>query len=53
MGKQYQQGEKIPDGVGKVYYIVLYGHFVDKVDLKYETIFPKLDDPNKTYIAFG
>ena len=53
MGRQYQQGERIPDGVNRIYFILLHGHFVDKVDLKYETTFPVLEDSRMTYCAFG
>lgn len=53
MGKQYKQGEKIPDGIRPVYYVTLYGHVIRTVDLTGEMRFPELEDTKMMYVSFG
>ena len=53
MGKQYKQGEKIPDGIRPVYYVTLYGNVIRTVDLTGEMRFPELEDTKMMYVSFG
>jgi hypothetical protein len=51
--RHYKSGDVIPTTANTLWFVVKYGHFVKTVDLKDETIFPKLEDPETLYIAFG
>jgi hypothetical protein len=51
--RHYKSGDVIPTTANTLWFVVKYGHFVKTVDLKDETIFPELEDPETLYIAFG
>lgn len=49
---KYKAGDKIPNGM-YCFFIVLHGHHVRTVELKGETVFPPLENPEMVYVAFG